>query len=618
MKTSHFYTSLRKYSTYIIISSLCLIIFCTHFSYPTTNVNYRTNLLEKIETTDNFETFLEALFCYEVTSDSVTTAYTLNNPDTYNIPSLTPTLTTFSYSKYENNDRSEDNLYQLLQKSLSQFNKRDLSPTDQITYELITRTLELNSDLNDYPYYLDLLGASTGIQANLPVTLGEYPLQNEADIKVYLNLLSQVPAYFKDVIKYDTKRQKLGYTKQEYCHTQTRHNMETLLKGFKNGDNSFIETFNDRINTISSLNEKEKKSYIEKNKKYVEDYIIPSYETLYTYLKSVTGETGDNPSPTIDADTPYGLSTLPQGKKYYSLLVKQATGSSKTPQELISMTETALSDSIGTVLNTALTDHDTYMHYCENECSSPYQSPEAILETLSLLSRDDYPILSNPPKYEVKNVSESLAPSLSPAFYMIPTIDNYEQNTIYINPLYTNEQKGNLFTTLAHEGFPGHMYQTVYFNRNNPNPIRQILNYPGYVEGWATYVELNSYQYFEYPDNMDALCDLYRGDTIISLALSSRIDLGVNYENWTLKDVEQFFEKNGFKSYYAQDLYSYVIEAPANYLSYFIGYLEINEIKQDYKNLTMENYSEKEFHKKVLTIGPCDFDTLRAYVLSTN
>ena len=50
-----------------------------------------------------------------------------------------------------------------------------------------------------------------------------------------------------------------------------------------------------------------------------------------------------------------------------------------------------------------------------------------------------------------------------------------------------------LFTTLAHEGYPGHLYQTTYYANTNPDPLRNLLNFSGYVEGWATYAEMCSY-----------------------------------------------------------------------------------------------------------------------------
>ena len=605
-KTSH-----RKYFSFFLVIVLSATIIGTHFTYPVINESYQTSLLSKMEHAKNFEEFCNSLFCYEITSDTVTTAYTVENPAAYDIPSLIPDLTSFSYKSYQNSFQSSDYTNNLITRTLNSFDSSSLSDKEQLTYNLLKNTLSLNSKLNNYPYYSELLGASTGIQASLPITLGEYPLHSKNDIQTYFQLIKQVPDYFNDVIEYENERESLHLLSKECIYPGTFQSLSTILEGLKGEDNAFIDTFNERIQQIPELTKKQQNDYMNKNKHYVETYIIPAYESLYDYLAA------KSPSKmTPDENTSYGLSNLPQGKDYYTLLVKQSTGSSKTPEELITLTENTLKDAIGNVVNTAMENPDLYTYYCNNEAKSYYENPQSILEALSLLMRTDYPALSTTPDYEIKNVSDSLATSSSPAFYMIPPIDNTKGETIYINPLFTNTENGNLFTTLAHEGFPGHLYQTVYFNNTNPNPIRQILNYPGFVEGWATYVELNSYQYMEYPSSMESLCKLYQGDTIISLAISSRIDLGVNYENWTLSDVKKFFEDNGFNSYYANNLYTYVVESPANYLSYFIGCLEIQELKNEYQLMHKDTYSEKEFHKKLLETGPCDFDTLKKYILN--
>lgn len=605
-KTSH-----RKYFSFFLVIVLSATIIGTHFTYPVINESYQTSLLSKMEHAKNFEEFCNSLFCYEITSDTVTTAYTVENPAAYDIPSLIPDLTSFSYKSYQNSFQSSDYTNNLITRTLNSFDSSSLSDKEQLTYILLKNTLSLNSKLNNYPYYSELLGSSTGIQASLPITLGEYPLHSKNDIQTYFQLIKQVPDYFNDVIEYENERESLHLLSKECIYPGTFQSLTTILEGLKGEDNAFIDTFNERIQQIPELTKKQQNDYRNKNKHYVETYIIPAYESLYDYLAA------KSPSKmTPDENTSYGLSNLPQGKDYYTLLVKQSTGSSKTPEELITLTENTLKDAIGNVVNTAMENPNLYTYYCNNEAKSYYENPQSILEALSLLMRTDYPALSTTPDYEIKNVSDSLATSSSPAFYMIPPIDNTRGETIYINPLFTNNENGNLFTTLAHEGFPGHLYQTVYFNNTNPNPIRQILNYPGFVEGWATYVELNSYQYMEYPSSMESLCKLYQGDTIISLAISSRIDLGVNYENWTLSDVKKFFEDNGFNSYYANNLYTYVVESPANYLSYFIGCLEIQELKNEYQLMHKDTFSEKEFHKKLLETGPCDFDTLKKYILN--
>lgn len=617
----HFNTSHRRFILillpFLIVSLTLSILYGIHIISPTDNESYHTRLLEQMEQASSFSEFTNALFCYETTSDSITTAYTLKNPAAYNIPALEPDLTSFSCRDYQKENQSSQNILGFLSDNLKRFSDSELTESEQITYSLLTNNINLSKAVSKYPFYEELLGSSSGVQANLPVTLGEYPLRNEEDVKTYLNLLKQVPAYFEDVISYEEQRNKKGLCTPDFLLLSSKEKMETMLDGFHNDDNSFIDTFNERISKVEGLSGRKQQHYKKQNENYVKKYVISAYENLYQYMeKRLESTSTDNLVP--DSSTAYGLSSLPDGDKYYSLLVKSATGSSRPVTELISMTEQALSQALGDVLNIAITDQKSYFYYCENSLETYYQSPEVILEALSLMIREDYPVLNNTPTYQVKNVSESLASSLSPAFYMIPAIDDYQNNTIYINALYTNEENGNLFTTLAHEGFPGHLYQTVYFNDTHPDSVRQSLNYPGYVEGWATYVEMNAFTFLDYPLEGDSLCRLYQADTIINLSLCSRIDMGVNYEGWTLADTCKFFEDNGFNSTYAADVYTYVVETPANYLSYFIGYLEILDLKEAYKNQEMENYSEKDFHKKLLDIGPADFETIRKEMLTNS
>ncbi len=643
---NHNLKTTKKSSWFLLLIILCstlLIALGVVYIRPTQSHSYRANLLEDMEKAKRFDDFAYNLFRYEVTSDSITTAYTLKNPNNYNIPSLEPKLTSFSYEEYlkNSNKKEKDSTTQLALNCLSRYNKKNLSKEEQFTYTLLTDYLQSSLSLSQYPFYESLLGSSSGIQANLPVTLGEYPLRTEEDVNTYLHLLTQIPSYFEDVISYETKRNELGYKTPAFVTATALESTISMLTGFQNGDNSFIDTFNEKISQMKSLSKEDIAKYKKINQTHVKEYVIPSYKKIINHLEnylasnhtiSTESSQAKNNSTNesiphnntfnllsyMEDDTPYGICSLPEGKDYYTHLAQYTTGSSKSVDTMISMTDQALSNALGTVLNTALTNQEAYFYYCEHPLESYYHSPEAILEALSLMIREDYPLLKEQPNYQIKNVSDSLAPSLSPAFYMIPAIDDYKNNTIYINPLLTNEENGNLFPTLAHEGFPGHLYQTVYFNESNPSDIRQMLDYIGYVEGWATYVEINSLEFLEYPLEGEALCKLYQTDIIINLALCARIDMGVNYEGWTLNDTRAFFEKQGFNSYYAQDVYSYVVEAPANYLSYFIGYLEIMDIKDAYQRQELENYSEKEFHKRFLDVGPADFETVKKCVLKNN
>lgn len=203
---------------------------------------------------------------------------------------------------------------------------------------------------------------------------------------------------------------------------------------------------------------------------------------------------------------------------------------------------------------------------------------------------------------------------LSPAFYMIPAIDNTSENVIYINQGQTREGL-NLYTTLAHEGYPGHLYQTVYFSSKNTDPIRSILDFGGYVEGWATYAEMMSY--YMAPLSKDEATLLQKNSSVI-LALYALADMGIHYDGWSLTDTAAFFKMYGITDVNAiKSIYELIIGDPGNYLKYYLGYLKFFQLKKEIAGQLQSDFSQKEFHRAVLDVGPAPFDIVYSNVRET-
>ena len=160
-----------------------------------------------------------------------------------------------------------------------------------------------------------------------------------------------------------------------------------------------------------------------------------------------------------------------------------------------------------------------------------------------------------------------------------PPIDSKDANIIYIN---NNRVESNeMFSTLAHEGFPGHLYQTLYYGNQNPAPIRNLLGWSGYIEGWATYVESISYGYAaSYFKVEPELLQLLWQNRSISLCLYSLLDIKIHEYGWTLAQVTQSLHGFGIASDdTCKEIYQYIIENPANYLKYYLGYLNFMDLR---------------------------------------
>ena len=237
------------------------------------------------------------------------------------------------------------------------------------------------------------------------------------------------------------------------------------------------------------------------------------------------------------------------------------------------------------------------------------KDPSEIISILKERMKSYYPEAPEV-DYQIKYVDESLESNSTPAFYMTPPIDAFENNVIYINK--TQIDNATLFPTLAHEGYPGHLYQTTYFNSTKPNPIRNVLNFGGYTEGWATYVELQSYEMSNL--NNPDLVKLLKLYSEVMLALPTRIDIGVNYEGWDLKKTENYITSLGLNSASAAKMYEYVIQEPANYLQYYIGFLEFNSDSVYAQKQLGDKFDLKAFNKVLLDVGPAPFSIVRKKV----
>ena len=302
-----------------------------------------------------------------------------------------------------------------------------------------------------------------------------------------------------------------------------------------------------------------------------------------------------------------GLCYLPEGKHYYESLVRSNTGSDKSIEELKQMTERQRNLDM-TALHEILTANPNLL-VCE-EPDSISEEPEAILnQLLTSMQKDFYPAADT--SFEINYVHESLEDTLAPAFYLTAPIDNISHNVIYLNK--SSQYSGiQLFTTLAHEGYPGHLYQTTGSYQANLEPIRAILNYPGYVEGWATYVEMLSYQYAGLDETFARMLMLNQSSL---LSLYASIDMGIHYDGWNLTDTTVFLNSFGIKDENViRSIFELVVEEPSHYLKYYIGYLEFLELRNYAKEEFGKDYTNRAFHQAIIRIGPAPFPIVKKYL----
>lgn len=530
-----------------------------------------------------FRTFTRSLFQTEVSANTISLHYTLRSPSDYGIADIPAT-----YGSLSSDSVAAKASVRNVLSSLQEFDPDTLSSENALTFKILDTYLKNASTGTDYLLYQEPLGPVSGIHTQLPVLLSEYSFYDTQDVETYLALLKETPSYFDSVIRFEQKKATSGLFMPDYQADSVLDTCQSFIDMGK--ENYLVSTFNERIASLDLLPENKKDSFQKENMKLVIEEIYPAYQNLITAIKSLKGK-GMNEQ---------GLSHFPYGKKYYEYLVRQTTGCNESISRLRLMTRAQILEDLS-AMQKILFPADAAL----TQASVLEQtSPDSMLDDLRSKITDTFPEIPDV-DFQVKYVPESMQDYLSPAFYMIPAIDNLTENVIYINNGQTTSGL-NLYTTLAHEGYPGHLYQTVYFSASEPDPIRSILDFGGYVEGWATYAEMMSYYLAPLPKTEASL--LQKNSSVI-LGLYALADMGIHYDGWSVTDTVRFFSDYGINDPNAvQSVYKLIIGSPANYLKYYIGYLKFYELKKEMADAMGNQFSQKEFHRAVLDVGPAPFE----------
>lgn len=574
-----FHLILKHRKKFFLILPCCLLVILISFL----SGNAFWSSLHAESSDRQFRTFTRSLFQTEVSANTISLHYTLRSPSDYGIADIPAT-----YGSLSSDPVAAKASVRNVLSSLQEFDPDTLSSENALTFKILDTYLKNASTGTDYLLYQEPMGPVSGIHTQLPVLLSEYSFYDTQDVETYLALLKETPSYFDSVIRFEQKKAASGLFMPDYQADSVLDTCQSFIDMGK--ENYLVSTFNERIASLDLLPENKKDSFQKENMKLVTEEIYPAYQNLITAIKSLKGK-GTNEQ---------GLSHFPYGKKYYEYLVCQTTGCNESISRLRLMTRAQILEDLN-AMQKVLFPADAAL----TQASVLEQtSPDSMLDDLRSKITDTFPEIPDV-DFQVKYVPESMQDYLSPAFYMIPAIDNLTENVIYINNGQTASGL-NLYTTLAHEGYPGHLYQTVYFSASEPDPIRSILDFGGYVEGWATYAEMMSY-YLAPLSKTEA--SLLQKNSSVILGLYALADMGIHYDGWSVTDTVRFFSDYGINDANAvQSVYELIIGSPANYLKYYIGYLKFYELKKEMADALGNQFSQKEFHRAVLDVGPAPFE----------
>lgn len=526
-----------------------------------------------------------------------------------------------------------------LQKTLEDLRAIDsskLSSQAEKTYHILVDYLKEKEKGCKYLYFDEPLSPTSGVHSSMPVLLSEYEMKTQQDVKSYLKLLESLPAYFDSLAKYEADKAEKGMFMASEDVDMVISQCDFMAS--EQGYLLFKACFVNNLNKLDSLTNQDRDYYIAQNERIFHTLVSKAYEKLGDDLLLLK-ESGKEQK---------GLWQYQDGKEYYAYRVQRLVGTDKTIDEIEKKLQIRLSDlykelkekqkiyqknnELGNKkesCQTAVSENS----YCHEKQEKNVKEEIVCLDLIKNSMDNCFPSLHSMGHVTIKQIPDALLDYTAPAYYFVPRIRrcfkqraSFINNIIYVNPT-AKDDPINLFTTLAHEGYPGHMYQNMFFLNaegvSEDNILRYCLDFPGYTEGWAMYVELMSYHYARQSlGESEEYLELLRISREIQLCMLSLLDIKIHDQGASFVDVAKVMSQIGITDAQTlHEVYSYIINEPGTYLKYYFGYLELLECrdlyqeiygsKNDLAKVRDEDIRKREFHEFFLSHGPDSYQNIR-------
>lgn len=572
--------------------SKILLSFLLVISLSLSGCKSETGKKDNIKIQKEFDKFLDEQVSEYMAEDSLNIEYIFVDPKAYGYGNE---LLELPYNDYEDYDEATQSIKETIDE-LCEFDKDALTSSQQEIYDIYLNTLRRNLDNIEF-YYLDnsYLGSMIGFQAQLPMLLNEYTFESQWDLDSYFNILETSVETFEKYANNEIERQKNNVGMSQEILNKVIKQCDTFSS---DKDCFLIESINQKIDEVDFLDENQKIEAKAKNKQLITEKLLTAYKRCSDILKTI-----DAPDETL------GLSHLPNGKEYYEYLLQYEVGVDMKPNEIKKYFEKRMK-SLTTDMSYLIKNSGVDVNSITDASYGDFNSASDNLDYLKEAISKDFPSVSNL-SYEINYVDESLKDHFSPAAYLVGKVDapnNYPEE-IYIN----GEYSSNLFTTIAHEGYPGHMYQHSYFKQKNPHVLRLLMDCSGYNEGWATYIENNIWEYADVSQDEKNKLEILSINSQLVQCIIGIADVGIHYEGWN------FDEFKDFLSLYFGDLdeevfkeqYELIVETPTNYLKYYLYGALLDDLNSEAKSSLGDQYLAVEFHEAVLDSGAVPYSMVK-------
>ncbi|WP_280153607.1 DUF885 domain-containing protein [Piscinibacter sp. XHJ-5] len=319
-----------------------------------------------------------------------------------------------------------------------------------------------------------------------------------------------------------------------------------------------------------------------------------------------------------------GLGDLPDGKAWYAHLVRSNTTTALGVAEIHALGLAEVERLRGEMAKVQAqygfsgSLEDFLAWHGKRPEARPFKSEREVLDAFAELDRRIAPqlprLFGRLPKAPLEIRPEpELTRDTASDHYEPPAIDGSRPGVFYAvitDPReYATTRMAALF---LHEARPGHHYQASLAQELPLNRMQRFWFYDAFGEGWALYAETLGHSLGLYGEP-----DAHLGHLGLAMLRAVRlvVDTGLHEQGWTRERAIQYLVANtGFSQRDARAQIERYMVAPGQALSYAIGRMKIESLRDKASAALGERFSLAAFHDEVLGSGSVPLSVLEAKI----
>ncbi|MGB8326773.1 MAG: DUF885 family protein [Steroidobacteraceae bacterium] len=500
-----------------------------------------------------------------------------------------------------------------IRKRLQALDGQALGDADALNRELLERRIDIDLEGLAFDEQRIPFTSDEGFFLLPMFAAQESRLRTAAEAEAYLVRLASVPRYFA----IETANLRRGLATGFVQPRLTAAAAATIVRALADqpaADSPLLEPLK---NLPSTLPKEERERLYQRGLEITESQVIPTERALADFFEKIY---------VPKARSTLGASRLPNGKAYYSYLVRRETTSDLTPDQIYELGRSEIArirKAMDGVIAAAgfKGSFSEFQRFLRTDPQFYATSREQLLEKASRIAKridDQLPgYFGTLPRltYGVRPVPAALEAGYTSGRYNPGSPVRGVAGGLMINTSFLDQRPlYELPALVAHEGVPGHHLQIAVAQEQAAGvpEFRKQEGITAYVEGWALYTE-------QLAAEMGIYQTPYERFGMLSMemwrACRLFVDVGIHWKGMSrdeavacLRDNSALADKN------IQNEVNRYISWPGQALGYKIGELKIMELRHRAEATLGPAFDVRKFHDVVLLEGAMPLTVLERRV----